>query len=63
MAANDLSPSAVRELDKLLEDVRGAKYADALKKHAVLVESDWTGNETWITGLRTLLTLCKTLHG
>ncbi len=59
MSGNTLSSSAVSNLSALVQALNAGDADEALKKHHLLVGTDWTGNQMWLPGVKTILTLTQ----
>jgi len=59
LSVNELSPSALTELNALTAAVSANDFTTAQKHHLELVKKDWASNSDWLLGLKSLLMLAK----
>lgn len=59
LAAQELSPGAVQELQALVGCVGAHDFTGAQRHHLNLVKTDWANNNEWLLGLKTMLLMAK----
>jgi protein transport protein SEC31 len=59
LGGNDLSSGAVNSIREMTDAMARGDFESATRHHGVLVREEWTGNDGWLPGVKTLLLLAK----